>query len=329
MFTQNKALLLGTILLIGLLFTAFVGPYLPFIDQELQKESLRFHDDGTVEGVPFPPSSQNVIGTDGEGRDLLSLIVMGAAETLLVVLIITVIRYMIALPMALIATQTQGMAHWVIYKWNQVFSSLPTLFAAVILINMPFVALANNRTLWVIIILAIIEAGRVSYVFHQHMDTLQKAQFVEAGKMVGNGMLGIYKRYYMPHIMPQIIVNFVLDLGKVMLLIGQLGFLSIFISQNFVMYDIGIAMFVNESLAWPQLLAEARGYLRSHFWIAFWPAFAIALTVLTFNLFGEGLRQHFESRSKSKYNQKLEKQVVNELQVANEKALSKSQTTDA
>jgi peptide/nickel transport system permease protein len=309
---RNNTLVIGSICFVLLLLISFVGPYLPMIDKELNEEPVRMID-GKIISLPFPPSELNLLGTDDKGRDLLSLIVVGAKETLLIVFVIALVRYIIAIPLGAISSNSTGILHWLLFKWNSIFSTIPTLFAAILLLKLPFVILAENRTLWIILILAFLEVGRISHVFQQQVHSLSKATFVESGLMVGNSKLGIYIRYFLPYLIPQVIVNFVLDLGKVMLLLGQLGFLSIFISQTFITYDLGIGQLINQSAAWPQLLSESYTHIRRHFWIPFWPSFAIAFSVITFNLFGEGLRQHYEERSTSKYNRKLEQRVMQQI----------------
>jgi peptide/nickel transport system permease protein len=322
---RNWSIIIGGSMVFILLFMATLGPILPFVDSELNEEQIRIHEDGTVEGVPFAPSKKNPLGTDDKGRDLLSLIVMGARETFLVIFIVAFVRYLFALPLAMITFQSKGVAYWLIYKWNGILSTLPTLIAAAVLINTPFIMVSEHRTILAILILSILEVGRVSYIFHQQMNNLSEQTFIEAGKSIGNRQFGIYKRYYIPYLLPQIVVNFVLDLGKVMLLIGQLGFLSIFISHSFVLYDIGIAGYANESLAWPQLLAESRNHIRQNYWIPFYSALAIAYSVFAFNLFGEGLRQHFEEGSTTKYNRKLERKFMKRLNNRSQKSDEKEQ----
>lgn len=311
---RNKKLLwIGGLMLVFLVLLATMGPSLPFVEEEPKKELFRYEDQ-KLTIPPFSPSIENIMGTDGEGRDLLSMIVVGTKETLLVVFIITILRYVIAIPLAITASNQSGMMYWILSGWSQLFSGLPTLFAAILLINMPFITISDNRTLWVILIIAILEVGRVGYIFQQQAFGLSQAPFVESGRMIGNGKLGIYLRYYWPYLFPQIIVNFVLDLGRVMLLLGQLGFFNLFISQNLLQSEAGNLMIVNTSHDWPTLLADSRLFLRSKIWVPFWPAFAIAFSVIAFNLFGEGLRRYFEGRSSSLYNPKLEEQVMKEIE---------------
>jgi peptide/nickel transport system permease protein len=316
---NNKPLWIGGLMLLFLFLLATIGPSLPFVEQEPEKELFRYENQRLIV-PPFSPSTENVMGTDGEGRDLLSMIVAGTKETLLIVFIITILRYVIAIPLAITASNQSGIMYWILNGWSQLFSGLPTLFAAILLINLPFITISDNRTIWIILIIAILEVGRVGYIFQQQAFGLSQMPFVESGRMIGNGKLGIYLRYYWPYLFPQIIVNFVLDLGRVMLLLGQLGFFNMFVSQDLLRSEAGNLMIVNTSHDWPTLLADSRLFLRSEIWVPFWPAFAIAFSVIAFNLFGEGLRRYFEGRSSSQYNPKLEERVIKEIELEKAKA---------
>lgn len=318
---NSKLLWIGGLMLLFLFLLATIGPSLPFVDQETKKELFRYEDQ-KLTVPPFAPSleNKNIMGTDGEGRDLLSMIVVGTKETLLIVFIIAILRYVIAIPLAITASNQSGLMYWILSGWSQLFSGLPTLFAAILLLNMPFVTISEYRTLWVIVVIAILEVGRVGYIFQQQAFGLSQMPFVESARMIGNGKLGIYLRYYWPYLFPQIIVNFVLDLGRVMLLLGQLGFFNLFVSQTMLQSEVGNLMIENTSNDWPTLLADSRLFLRSEIWVPFWPAFAIAFSVIAFNLFGEGLRHYFEGRSSSQYNPKLEEQVIREIELEKAKA---------
>lgn len=315
---QNKPLLFGIVGLVVLAVIAIFGPYLPFVDSSLE-ETKYMRIDGKLTGPPYQPSKDFLMGSDPKGRDLLSLIVLGARETLIFIILIAIVRYLIAIPLAILGFKGSSWFSWIIVKWNQVLTNLPTLLLAIFLLYIPFFIFSESRVMWVLLILGAIEAGRVSYIIQEQLQGLSSSRMIESGVAVGHSSWGLLKRYYLPHLLPQLSVQFMLDIGKIMLLLGQLGFLSIFIAQKFIEYDIGIGMIVNESVAWPQLLADTRNYIRNNVWLPFWPSFAIALTVFTFNLLGEGLRQYFDHKTTTRYNAKLAKQVVEE--IAREKQL--------
>lgn len=309
-------LVIGGIMIGMLLFLAIFGPMFPFVDNELETK-MYMHIDGKLNIAPFPPTEEYPLGTDARGRDLLSLLIIGTRETLLVVFFATLLRYLIAIPLAIGASNHSGPLYWTLNGWNSLFSGLPTLFAAIVLLNLPFILISDYRTVWFICIVAILEVGRVGYVFQQQAFALSKATFVESGQMIGNSRIGLYKRYYFPYLLPHMITNFVLDLGKVMLLIGQLGFFNLFISVMWLFhFETGTVMFQNTSNDWATLLADSRFYLRTeqHFWLPFYPAAMITFAIIAFNIFGEGLRQFFENKRSSRYNPKLEQKVMAEIE---------------
>lgn len=296
---KNKSLLIGSIMLFILLFSMLVGPHLSFIDPKAEEEIVRV-EEGVITAPPYPPSAKDPFGSTERGRDLLSLVVIGTKDTLLLVFAVAVIRYILAVPLALFATKKSGIAHWIVNGWNQLFSGLPVLFSAILLLNIPYLTFSENRVYWSILILALIEVGRVAYIFQQQTYTISKSLYIDAAVTVGSHPISIYFRHYLPALMPRIISTFFIDLGRVLLLIGQLGIFSIFINQKWVQLGFGRGELQNTSQNWATLLGTARGDLVTAFWIPFFPALAITFTIITFNLLGEGLRQHFEQPSSSR-----------------------------
>lgn len=238
------------------------------------------------------------MGSDEEGRDLLSLIVFGARNTLWFVLLIVLLRYAVAIPLALVSTMGKGNPlNWMISKWSQVLSYLPVLVVAIIYLHLPFVLLSEQRLSWAIAGLALIEVGRLGLLFQEQIRSLSKKDYVESGIMIGNTKGGLLARYYWPAVRPALIVNFIQDIGKVVLLRGQLGFLQIYLEQSHVTTDFGTSLLLNESIALPQLLGENKSYIFIHASIPLTITVAISLIILTFYWLGEGLRKYYEDRN--------------------------------
>ena len=294
---KNKTLCLGLIMFTLLLFVAFIGPYLPFIDQELTPVKHRWTADEHLMLPPYPPSELNWLGSDSKGVDNLSKLVLGTKETVFVIFAIAIIRYLIAVPLGLLSYKKKGIFHIITSSLNQIFSYLPTIFSAVLLINLPFLLLTPYRIYGVILILAFLEVGRVSYIVQEQTNAVSRQPFMEAGTVLGLSKLRLIKSYYLPAIGPELIVNFCMDLGKAALLIGQLGILGIFLSHEWVEVNAMTMKFMNTSLNWVSLLSEHRADIYvSKFGFIFYPAFAIMYVILTFNVMGEGIRRHFQNK---------------------------------
>lgn len=230
-------------------------------------------------------------------RDSFDLPIIGTKETLMLVVSITIVRSLIGLLLGVLASiNPYGRVHRLLLTWNRFFYGIPAMFAILLILSLPIIALSPNRNIWFVLVIAMVEVGRVGDIYFKEITALTRLPYVESGVMIGNGPIGLLIRYYLPHILPSIIVNFVIELGKAMLLLGQLGFIKIFADQV-IKQDDGRRFFIeNNSNSWPAVLADSRRFLRNDFYLVFWPSAFIAYTVLTFNLLGEGLRRKFERR---------------------------------
>ncbi|MGG4491451.1 ABC transporter permease [Metabacillus idriensis] len=290
---RNKSLLFGTIMLAAFILISLTGPLFPNVQEGTKEQRMVFINSTTYERAPFPPSLQHPFGTDEDGRDIISLIIMGAKDTLLLIFSITAIRYLAAIVLAFLGSSKKSPFRLLIYGLNGFAASLPLIFAAVLFITMPMFTFSPNRVLWIILFLSLTDVGKAAYIIQESMSSLSHSQFVEAGVTVGNKPLGLFTRYYLPNLLPELIVQFFMDLGKVALLLGQLGILSIFVTQVFVQTNYGYGELQNTSLNWSTLLGMARSDILRGFWIPFFPALALTFLIFTFNFIGEGLRQHF------------------------------------
>jgi peptide/nickel transport system permease protein len=295
---RNWPLIVGIVLFSILLLVAIIGPHFSYIKHGIEEKRMVM-EDGGFQRAPFAPSSKHLLGTDHDGRDLLSILIAGAKDTIMLIFTITIIRYLLSLLLVLLSFIWKKPFTWLINGWNQLSSGLPIIFAAILFITLPIFTFSPHRMVWVMIILALIEVGRVSYIMQQRILSISRSPFVEAGITIGNGPIRFFNNYYIPSLLPEIIVNFCIDMGRVALLLGQLGIFSIFVTQLFVQTSYGYGELRNTSLSWPTLLGEARGDLLKAFWIPFFTASGITYLILTFNILGEGLRRHFERGEKS------------------------------
>lgn len=303
---RNTALWVGGIMLVILILFMYLGPYLPFVDRELTEVKHRFTE---IEGKrlmlpPFPPNPDNPLGSDSRGVDNLSKLVMGAKETVYIVVAVILLRYFIAVPLGLVAYKQRGIVHTLIHTWNNVFSFVPTLITAALILSTPLFTESPNRLYYGIILVAILEVGRVAYIVQQQAYDISHMPYVEAGAVLGLSRGRMFRKYYLKSLMPEIIVNMCLDVARVMLLIGQLGVLQIYLAQAVEPTPdperIGLMVIVNKGSNWFALLAQhAQDIYLERFAFIFFPVLAIMFVVLTFNVLGEGLRQHFNRHMNS------------------------------
>lgn len=295
---QNRLLIMGTIMITILLLITIIGPHIPYIKNEIDEASrVRFGENNVIMTAPFSPEDQFPFGTDREGRDLLSVLIVGAKDTLLMMLVICVIRYLIGIPLGLLASRGKGFFAWIVSSWNHIFSSIPIIFSAMILLSIPVLVMHEFRFYLSILILALIEVGKVAHIVQEETRGILKKPYIEAGITVGMHPIRQLTSNILPNIFPVLVVNFFIDIGRTALLIGQMGIFGIFISQVFVQTGSLVAEMRNTSLNWLTLLGQARNDMLKAFWIPFYTCLAITFTVFTFNILGEGLRRHFDRRS--------------------------------
>lgn len=302
---QNKPLFVGLLFFAILMIMFFFGPYLPFVDSKLTKTGF-IQVNNIPTAPPFEPSNQFLFGSDRNGRDLLSLLIIGTKETFMTVFIISLLCFLISIPFGILASFNRFFHH-ALNNWNILFSRIPSLFFILLMANNPLVMFSEHRWIWLIVIIIVLEVGRLAEFLRQQIMDLKKAEFILSGTAVGNGYFHMFRHYYLPYIFPQLSAVFVTQLGKVMFLIGQLGIFSIFISQKFVMVG-GIPggppiyEMQNASLSWPTMLGSILLDIQKNPWIPFATSLFITFFIMTFNILGQGIRNHVQNQYRAKHN---------------------------
>lgn len=284
--------ILSSICIFVLTLICFILPLTPFFSGEIE-EVVFIQKDGVMIFPPIPPSTDFLLGTDDLGRDILHQIILYGQNTLGLVALIVVFRFIISLPISYLMKSKSGGIYWCMEKIHHYLSGLPILLFVILFMNLPVVAASDQRTIMVIMIIVVLEIGRLSYLFSDHLHSLYQQPFYEAAKMSGAGFLYRLKKYDLRHFGTSLSQLFVLELSRVMLLLGQLGFLSMFISQEWFTTDYGPIVVQNRFNTWPNMLADTRDYIQDEFWIPLVPVLAITFAIFTFQLSAEALKRYF------------------------------------
>lgn len=295
--SKNASLVTGFFLLLILLMFTFFGRYLPFIDEDLTEVEYVWDSNHVPVIPPFPPSSDHILGTDTLGRDVLSLLVIGAKETLILVILITIIRYGLAIPFAYFAHKKkfgmQNVLHWL----NMFLSYIPTIILVILIVTIPPLLTIEIRPVILMFVIAFLEVGRVAEWLKLEFDELASKEYMISGVSIGISPIRLLNKYYMPFVYGKLLVNLITDFGKVMFLLGQLGFIGIFLSQQLVQTDPGRFVFLNDSITWPALFINAFADIRGPIWIPFYAALCITYTIFTFNLIARGVQRYLEKKT--------------------------------
>jgi peptide/nickel transport system permease protein len=279
----NVPFLLGALIVGTLLFLLVYGPRVaPFSPNTTQQIAVI---DGEITVPPFAPSERHLWGTDAIGRDIFSLIVAGAQQTLILAFSVVVIRMFIGIFLGVLAGWFNDT--WLDQLIRAVVSALavfPTLLLAALLV---FAIGIENGMRTFLIALFLVGWGEIVEFVRGEVISLRGKPFVESAIAVGQSTPRLIRVHFIPNLAPGLIAVAAVEVSAVLLLLGELGFIGIFI-QGGASSDFGLYSQVPE---WGSLLAGVRAWVRSYPWTGIYPTLAFFVAILGFNLLGEGLRR--------------------------------------
>ncbi|MGM8214900.1 ABC transporter permease [Bacillaceae bacterium W0354] len=297
---RNWHLIFGVAFLAFIAFISIFGPHFPNLKPELESVKALINDDGSIRRLPFSPSLEYPLGTDRTGGDMLSRLIIGLNEVLVIILGITFVRYLISIPLGFMSYYYKA-ANWVLEIWNKFFSFVPSIFMIIIVLNIPYIYYAPNRYIWIIIIIALLEVGRVAEVTRSQVETIAQKEYITAAIASGTSEGKLFRKYYFPALLPELAINMILDFSRNLFVIGQLGIIQIFISYktkwNFENLEYGrVYQSYDDVNSWPIFLQNIGEDIWLSEWIPLATCGAIVFLVLGFFVFAEGLRKHFNKR---------------------------------
>jgi peptide/nickel transport system permease protein len=299
----NPPLVLGSVIVFALFLLVLFGPaWAPENPYVSGQHIVPHYDVSRGESVqpPLPPSAEYPLGTDRWGNDLLSMLMHGARNTLVACVLVTVVRLLVGLLLGAAAGWREGTGFdRAVMGLVGVMAAVPTLISSMIVIY----ALDIRRGLPVFVVaLAAVGWTEIAQYVRGEFMVLRKAPYVEGARTVGLGGLGIAVRHLLPNVVPQLLVIAFLEMAAVMMLLGELGFIGVYIGGGSrISVDTGafnpeIATLI-EVPEWGAMLADGYRWLRSKPFVVMPPAFAFFVSVLGMNALGEGLRRLVEKRS--------------------------------
>lgn len=304
---QYPLFVVSSLLVFFLLYFSFIGPNMDFVDKDLKEFMYKKLENGKIMVPPLPPSHEYWFGTDRNGKDLFSLLVLGAKATLLMVCIITVVRFLMAIPLGYLASRKIGPFSAILKMLQMVFSFFPILFLVMIIMIIPYFMNTDARPYWMIFLIAIVEVGRLGNIYKEEFERIGEQEYVLAGITTGTKGLKLFTNYYFPQMRQQTVVYFTTELGRTLFLLAQLGFVSVFLSHDYVQNDEGQWSYQNTYLSWPIYLSNAIKDIRQAIWIPFFTSLCIAFTIISFTILGEGFRTLFSKKRTRADREKVER----------------------
>jgi ABC-type dipeptide/oligopeptide/nickel transport system permease subunit len=225
------------------------------------------------------PTREYPLGNDSIGRDILSRLIYGTRVALIVGVGAMAIALTIGVSIGSTAGFFGGKVDMALSRVIDTLMAFPTL-ALLITLN----AIMGGSLLTVVLIIGTTVWASYARVSRAEVLSLREREFVIAARAIGVPSRRIIGRHVLPNIVGPIIVLASLDIGSIIILESALSFLGLGVKPP--------------TPSWGGMLADGRAYIRTYPHIAIFPGIAITLTVLAFNLFGDGLREALDPRGR-------------------------------
>lgn len=262
---RHPSILVGGTLLLIMILVAIIGPFFTANPVSINPlDRLK------------PPSGDSWFGTDKLGRDTFARVIHGARISLVVGLAVSVIAVSIGLFTGLIAGYIRPLEA-VIMRIMDGLMAIPAILLAIAMIS-----LAGATLTTVVIAIVIPEIPRVVRLVRSVVLTVREEPYVEAAIASGTRLHLVLWRHILPNTIAPLIVQATYICGAAMLTEAILGFLGAGIPP--------------EIPSWGNIMSEGRDLFRLSPWIIFYPGIALAATVLSVNILGDGLRDTLDPR---------------------------------
>ncbi len=225
-----------------------------------------------------PPSALHWFGTDEMGDDILSRVVIGTRTSLWVGLVITGLASLVGVPLGIAAGYLGGTVRSVVMRVTDVFLAVPGLVLA-----LAIVSALGPGVLHAVLALSVVWWPGYVRLIEAKALTLRSEPYVEAARTMGAGHGWILLRHILPNCVSPLIVKASMDMGLAILAVASLGFIGLGAKPP--------------APEWGAMVSVARSYMPDWWWYSVFPGLFIFLTVLGFNLFGDGLRDMLDPRS--------------------------------
>jgi ABC-type dipeptide/oligopeptide/nickel transport system permease subunit len=266
---RNKAALVGGFILLGYIFTALFAPLL-FSGNPSAPNLIM-----SLEG----PSAQHLLGTDELGRSILGRIIWGSRVSLMIAIGVVAVGLFVGVPFGLISGYYGGKADFGIQRVTDMMLAFPGFLLALGLVAVLGVGIKNT-----VVSIGISMVPIYIRLVRGCVLTVREQVYVEAARAVGTRDFKIILKHILPNVMVPITVQTSLGMGNAILFAAGLGFLGIGVQPP--------------TPEWGAMLGSGRAYLFNAPHVATFPGIAIFLSVLSFNLLGDGLRDALDPRFK-------------------------------
>jgi peptide/nickel transport system permease protein len=264
---RNRIAVTGGIIVLTIFSIALLAPLLSPYDPTLID----------VTKILAAPDSTHPLGTDELGRDVLSRIFLGARISLLVGFVAVGIAILIGIVLGAVSGYYGGRLDDILMRFVDMMLAIPTFF-----LILAVIALLKPSIWNIMVVIGVTSWMGVARLVRGQFLSLKEMDYVQAARSTGAGDIRIIFYHILPNAMAPVYVSAVLGIAGAILLESSLSFLGLGVQPP--------------TPSWGSILTSGKDNIEIAWWLSLFPGLAIFLTVLGYNLLGEGLRDALDPR---------------------------------
>lgn len=264
---QNPLTMAGAIVVLTLILVSLMDPWIRPYD----------YRDQNIREILLPPGPKHLMGTDSLGRDVFSRMIRGTHISLLVGFVAVGIATVIGAVLGALSGYYGGWVERLIMRLVDIMLSFPSFFLVLAVIAL------LEPSIWnIMVVIGLTSWMSVARLVRAEFLSLRERDYVMAARALGAGDLRIIFRHILPNAIAPVVVSFVLGVAAAILLESALSFLGLGVQPP--------------EPSWGNMLTEGKDNIIFAWWLSLFPGLAILITVLGYNLLGEGIRDIMDPR---------------------------------
>ena len=271
-FARDRAAVAAIVVLLAVAFIAIAAPLIAPFDPDV--------GDGTQLLGP-PLSGGHLLGTDDQGRDLLTRLIFGTRLAILEATIPVVMAALAGTTLGLLAAFYGGLIGELVMRVLDIFFAIP-----LVLLGIAIAAALGSGPPTVILSMAVVITPYIARVVYTAAAQLKHSLYVEAARSSGSGELEILREEILPHVVPSVLVYGTTNMGAMIVFAAGFGFLGLGAQPP--------------TADWGAMIAFGMTTLASAPWVSTFPGLVIVIVALSFNYVGDGLRIALDPRLRTR-----------------------------
>lgn len=270
-YKKSPSAMIGLIILVLIILVAILSQVLYDYQMDIVEQDIM--------NRLQKPSAEHIFGTDQYGRDVLARVLYGAKYSLSVGIISVAISCIVGSTLGLIAGYYGGMTENIILRTCEIFVGIPS-----VLLSIAIMAAFGQSIVVLMLAIGLVYVPMFARTARAAVLPVRDQEYIEAAKVSGMSDLNIIFTHVLPNSLSPIIVQITMGVANGILTASQLSFLGL-----------GVPVPAPE---WGAMLSSGREFIRDYSYLTFFPGLAIMITVLSFNLMGDGMRDALDPKLK-------------------------------